>query len=102
MLDVLTKTVLTGLGALSVSQKLVEEAVDELRSRYRLSEEEGKALLDRLSGMTREGKERTVEMLEEEMNRVIDRMGLVKRSDYELLLRRVEALEQKLSNAAGE
>jgi len=97
MLELIEKVLLTGLGAVALSQKKVEELVDELKSQYRLSEEEGKALLERLASVSKESREKAVEMIESEVAKVIDRLGLVKKSDYDTLLARVEALEKKVS-----
>lgn len=93
MFELLEKAVLTAIGAAALTQKKGEEMVQELRSRYKLSEEEGKAFLDRLQEMAKAGRERTQEMAEAEVKKAMDRMGMVSRDDFEKLERRVRVLE---------
>ena len=93
MFELLEKAVLTAIGAAALTQKKGEEMVQELRSRYKLSEEEGKAFLDRLQEMAKAGRERTQEMAEAEVRKAMDRMGMVSREDFEKLERRVRVLE---------
>jgi polyhydroxyalkanoate synthesis regulator phasin len=93
MFELLEKAVLTAIGAAALTQKKGEEMVQELRSRYKLSEEEGKAFMDRLQEMAKAGRERTQEMAEAEVRKAMDRMGMVSRDDFEKLERRVRVLE---------
>jgi polyhydroxyalkanoate synthesis regulator phasin len=93
MFELFEKTVLTGLGFLSLSQKKAEELLGELQERYKVSEEDGKAFLEKVQGMARESRERIAEIAETEVKKVIDKLGLVPREEFDLLLKRVEALE---------
>lgn len=93
MFELLEKAVLTAIGAAALTQKKGEEMVQELRCRYKLSEEEGKAFMDRLQEMAKAGRERTQEMAEAEVKKAMDRMGMVSRDDFEKLERRVRVLE---------
>ena len=93
MLELLEKAALTALGAASLTQKKGEEMVQELKARYRMSEEEGRAFLERIQDLARAGRERTSEIAETEVKRALDRMGMVSREDFERLERRVKALE---------
>ncbi|HEY6837631.1 MAG TPA: phasin family protein [Geobacteraceae bacterium] len=99
MFELLEKTVLTGLGALSLSQKMAEDFLKEVKEKYKLSEEEGKAFLDKMQGMAKEGRERIAEIADTEVKKAMDRLGLVPREDYEQLLKRVEALENRLQRS---
>ena len=93
MLELLEKAALTAIGAASLTQKKGEELVQELKARYKMSEEEGRAFLDRIQDIARTGRERTSEMVETEVKRVLDRIGMVPREEFERLERRVKALE---------
>jgi polyhydroxyalkanoate synthesis regulator phasin len=93
MLELLEKAALTALGAASLTQKKGEEMVQELKARYKMSEEEGRAFLDRIQDIARAGRERTSEIAETEVKRVMERMGMVSREDFDRLERRVRALE---------
>lgn len=96
MFELLEKIFLTGLGAVSISQKKVDELVSELREKYKLSEEEGKDFLEKAQKMAKEGKERISEAADAEVRKVIERIGLVPREEFDRLQKKVEELEQKL------
>jgi len=96
MFELFEKAVLTGLGAISLTQKKAEEIITELKEKYKLSEEEGKAFLDKVQGMAKEGRERVGEIAETEVKKVIDRVGLVSREEFDLLRKRVDELETRL------
>lgn len=102
MFELLEKTLLTGLGALALTQKKAEELATELKERYKLSEEEGKAFLDKLQNFSKESRDKMTEIAEAEVRKVIDRIGLVPKADYDELLKRVSALEQRLDGGNGE
>jgi polyhydroxyalkanoate synthesis regulator phasin len=93
MFELLEKAALTALGAASLTQKKGEEMIQELKAHYKMSEEEGKAFLDRIQELARAGRERTAEIAEAEVKRALDRMGMVPRDEFERLERRVRALE---------
>lgn len=103
MFELLEKTVLTGLGFVSLSQKKAEEFLEELKEKYKVSEEDGKAFLEKMQGMARESRERIAEIAETEVKKVIDKVGLVPREEFDRLQKRVEALEsQGKERASGE
>jgi polyhydroxyalkanoate synthesis regulator phasin len=99
MFELLEKAVLTGLGALSLTQKKAEEIITELKDKYKLSEEEGKVFLDRLQGIAKEGRERVGEIAETEVKKVIERVGLVSRDEFDRLQKRVDELETRLQGS---
>lgn len=102
MFEILEKVMLTGLGALALSQKKAEELAQEIKERYKLSEDEGKAFLEKMLSITKESREKASEMVECEVQKVIAKMGLVQKSDYDALLKRVETLERQSQGAGGE
>ena len=99
MFELFEKAVLTGLGALSLTQKKAEEIITELKEKYKVSEEEGKAFLDKIQGMAKEGRERVAEIAETEVKKVIERVGLVPRDEFDRLQKRVDELEKRLPPA---
>ena len=95
MFELFEKAVLTGLGALSLTQKKAEEIISELKEKYKMSEDEGKAFLEKVQGMAKEGRERVAEIADSEVKKVLDRVGLVPREEFDRLLKRVEELEKR-------
>ena len=101
MFELFEKAVLTALGAVALTQKKGEEMVQEMKSRYKISEEEGKAFLERIQELARTGQQRSAEMAETEVKKALDRMGMVSREDFERLERRVRALEALQAQGAA-
>jgi polyhydroxyalkanoate synthesis regulator phasin len=97
MVELLEKMVLSGLGALALSKSKGEELLAEVRDRYRLSEEEGRALLEKLQSSAQQGKESLAAAVENEVKRAIRSAGMVTAEEHELLEKRVRELELRLS-----
>lgn len=95
MFELLEKTFLMGLGALSVSQKKAEEFLQELKEQYKVSEEEGRAFLERLQNLARDSSLNISDLVSAEVEKRIRGLGLVTRSEYEALERRVAELERR-------
>lgn len=102
MFEKLEKAMLTGLGAMYLSQKKLEEYVNEVKEKYKVSEEEGKALLEGMQKMAKEGMQRMEDIAEVEVRKALDRIGMVPREDFELLQRRVAILENKIKTMVVE
>jgi polyhydroxyalkanoate synthesis regulator phasin len=95
MFEMLEKAILTGLGAVAVSQKMAEEFIKELKEKYKISEDEGKVFLEKIQTMAKDSKTKITEMAEAEVKKAIDKIGLVPRSEFEQLQKRVAELESR-------
>ena len=98
MLELLEKAVMTTIGVAAITQKKAEELVTELKERYKLSEDEGKHLVDRIQAISKETREKVQEMAEVEVRKVVDRLGLVSREEFDRLAKRVQELENSSNN----
>jgi len=98
MLELIEKAVLTGIGALSITQKKGEELLGDLKEKYKISEEEGKAFIDKLQGMAKETREKLAEAAEVEVRKTVERIGLVPKDEFDKLKQRLEDLEKKISD----
>ena len=98
MFEILEKTLLTGLGAVSLSQKKAEELLNDLKEKYKVSEDEGKEFLERVQGLAKESKDKVAEIAETEVKKVLDRIGLVPRDDFDRLQKRLDELEKRLNS----
>jgi polyhydroxyalkanoate synthesis regulator phasin len=98
MLELFEKAVLTGIGALSITQKKGEELLGELKERYKVSEDEGKAFIDKLQGMAKETREKLAEAAEVEVRKTVERIGLVPKDEFDKLKARLDELENKLND----
>jgi len=97
MLELFEKVVMTTIGVAAITQKKAEELVTEMKDKYKLSEDEGKQMVDRIQTMARENREKVQAMAEGEVKKVVERLGLVSADDFENLKKRVQELEARLN-----
>jgi len=95
MLELLEKAVMTTIGVAAITQKKAEELVLEMKERFKLSEDEGKQLVDRIQAIATESRGKVREMAEAEVQKVVDRLGLVSREEFDRLAKRVQELESR-------
>lgn len=98
MLEFAEKTLLAGIGILSLTQKKGEELLEELRERLNLTEEEGKKLLDKIQGAAKENQQHLEELAREEVQKTCERIGVVTADDFGKLQKKVEQLEKQLKS----
>jgi polyhydroxyalkanoate synthesis regulator phasin len=96
MIDLIEKTVLAGIGVLALSQKKAEELVDDLKKRFNLSEEEGRSLLDNLKKVAEENRQKLEEIAREEVEKNLNRLGLVSQKEFDALQKKVAQLAKRL------
>ena len=95
MLELFEKAVMTTIGVAAMTQKKAEELVAEMKDRFKLSEDEGKQLVERLQAIAKENREKVTETAEAEVKKVVERLGLVSREEYDRLAKRVQELEER-------
>jgi polyhydroxyalkanoate synthesis regulator phasin len=98
MLELLEKAVLTTIGVAAMTQKKTEELVTEMKDRFKISEDEGKQFVDKIQSIAKESREKIQTIAEIEVQKVVDRLGLVSRDEYDRLAKRVQDLESRSSN----
>jgi polyhydroxyalkanoate synthesis regulator phasin len=102
MANLLEKTLLTALGAATLSQKKAEELIQELRQKFNVTEEEGKAFLGKVQDMAKQNQEKLENLAQEEVKKACGRMGVVTQDEFDKLKRKVAQLEKKLKDAKAE
>ncbi|MBT1073360.1 phasin family protein [Pelotalea chapellei] len=95
MFELLEKAVLTTIGAAALTQKKAEELVSEMKDKYKMTEEEGRGYIDRLQSLAKESRGKIQEMADFEVQKAVDRFGLVTREEFERLEKRIQILECK-------
>lgn len=101
MIELLEKTVLTAVGAMTLTQKKAEELLQELRDKLDVSEEEGKAFLQKVQEATNKNREKMQEQAREEVKKACERMGVVTADEFDRLKKKVAALEKKLKEVGA-
>ena len=96
MIELFEKTILTAVGAMTLTQKKTEELLKDLREQLDISEEEGKAFLQKVQEAIATNQEKMREQAREEVKKACDRMGVVTVDEFDKLKKKVAALEKKL------
>ena len=96
MIELLEKTLLTAVGAMALTQKKAEELLNELREHLNISEEEGKAFIQKIQDAVVQNQEKLQEQAREEVKKACERMGVVTSVEYDKLKKKVAQLEKKL------
>lgn len=96
MTNLLEKTMLTALGAATLSQKKAEEFIQDLKQKFNVSEEEGKALLNKLRETARENQEKLEKRANDEVKKACDRLGVVTQDEFDKLKKKVAQLEKRI------
>jgi polyhydroxyalkanoate synthesis regulator phasin len=101
MLELLEKTLLAGVGALSLTQQKVEELVSELQQRFNLAEGKKNDLLSRLSEAARTQQQKLENLAREEVREICSDLGLVKHEDLARLEKKILSLEKQFKELRG-
>lgn len=96
MIDIIKKTVLTGVGLAAMTREKVEEFARELAEKEKLSEEDGRDLLDDLVKRLEEAKKDLAEQVERLVKDMTKKMNLATRDELLNLREQVNKLEQAL------
>ena len=100
MLEIVEKTLLAGIGALSLTQQKAEEVIVDVKERLNLTEEEGKNLLDKLQDAAKANQQKLEDLACEEVKKACDRVGVVTEEDFNKLQKKVDQLEKQLKALA--
>jgi polyhydroxyalkanoate synthesis regulator phasin len=98
MLELFEKAVMTTIGVAAITQKKTEELVAEMKERFKISEDEGKQLVEKIQNLAKESREKIRTIAEDEVQKVVDRLGLVSRDEFDRLAKRVQELESRNNN----
>lgn len=85
-----------GIGLAAITKEKAEELVAELVKKGEMSTDEGKDLLNSLRSRIQEESDRLKERINEQVERTINSMNLVRKSDIDEVLDRLEKLEKRL------
>lgn len=97
MIDLIKKAMFTGIGVASLTKEKIEDVAQEFIDKGKLSETEGKKLVDELMVKSEESKEDVKKQVEELVNSTLANMNIAKASDIEELKAEIQALKVQLS-----
>ena len=94
--DLAEETLLAGVGAVLLTKERVDELVDELSAKGKLTREDARELVDDMVGRWRGDAVRVGERATSTLGAVFREVGLVTRREYEELELRLAQLEHRL------
>ena len=101
MIELVEKTLLTAVGAMTLSQQKAEELLSELRKKLDISEEEGKNLLKKIQETAEKNQQELESLAHEEVKKACARLGVVTTDEFDKLKRKVSQLEKKLKELSA-
>ena len=96
MFDIIKKTMLTGVGLVAITKDKIEELARDLAKKGKLSEKEGKKLVDDLLKKSEKAKEDLEKDIEKVVKNTMKKMNLASAEELSNLAKRVKKLEQAL------
>jgi len=97
MVDLLKKTLLTGIGIAALSKEKIEELAKGFVEKGKISEQEGRELVDDLVVRSEESRVEFQKQIEEKVQAVLKKMNLAQQSEIDALKIEVAALQKILT-----
>ena len=97
MIDLIKKIMLTGVGMASLTKDKIEELGKELIEKGKLSEKEGKELLNELKEKAEESRKEMETRTDKLVKDSLEKMNLASRDDLEKLEKKLNKLSKALA-----
>ena len=97
MIDLIKKIMLTGVGMASLTKDKIEELGKELIEKGKLSEKEGKELLNELKEKAEESRKEMETRTDKLVKDSLEKMNLASRDDLEKLEKKLKKLSKALA-----
>jgi polyhydroxyalkanoate synthesis regulator phasin len=101
MVDLIKKAFYTGLGLAVLTKEKAEELVKDLSQQAKLSEHEGKELMDNLMKQSDQARQDFQGKVDEAVLAVVNRLHLATRDEVESLRAKVEELSARVGQGGG-
>jgi len=96
MKDLVKKIMYAGAGLAFMTKEKIEEISKDLVEKGKLTEKEGKEVIDDLVRRSKEAKAKVEGQIENAVQKILRRMNLVTKEDLLKLEKRVKALEKEI------
>lgn len=96
MIELVKKALLTGVGFAVLSKEKIEEVAKDFAEKGKMSEEEGKVLVDDLLKRSEESRLELQKQIEERVQSVLEKMDLAKKSEIDALRLEIEELRKNI------
>jgi len=94
MLDLIKKTMLAGVGLAVMTREKIEETVDELVKKGKLSEKEGKETVEELIEKSKTAKKDLEEKIEKIVTKSLKKLNIPTRDELTEIKKKIERLEK--------
>ncbi len=101
MIDLIKKAMFVGIGIASLTKDKVEEIAKEFVEKGKISEQEGKKLVDELLARSDESKEAIRQQVDDRIQLAFQKMNIARSSDIEELKQQIKELQTALEKMAG-
>lgn len=95
MFDLIKKTMLTGVGLAGLTKDKIEKLAKELAKKGKLSEKEGKKLVDDLLKKSEQARKDLETKVEGMVRRALEKIDVATKEDIDRLEEKIRHLEQK-------
>ncbi|HIQ38154.1 MAG TPA: hypothetical protein EYH36_09235 [Desulfocapsa sulfexigens] len=92
MIDLLKKTLLTGVGVVALTKEKIEEVAKEFVEKGKITEQEGRSLVEDLVTRSEESRLEFQKQVEEKVESVMKKMNLAKQSEVDALKRELKEM----------
>jgi len=96
MIDLIKKAMFTGVGIVSLTKDKIEEIAQDFIGKGKLSEQEGKKLVDELLKRSDESKEAIRQQIDDRIQVAMQKVNIAKSSDVEELKAQIKELKTAL------
>jgi polyhydroxyalkanoate synthesis regulator phasin len=96
MIDLLKKTILTGLGVASLTRDKIEELGRELSDKGKMTEQEGEKFIEEMQKLGEESRASLQKQTEKVVESALAKMHLARAADIEELKKEIAALRAEL------
>jgi polyhydroxyalkanoate synthesis regulator phasin len=98
-MDIIRKTMLLGLGLISLTKEKAEGVVDDLVKRGEVASEDRYKVVDSLLKEAEKQEEELTRKMTKSVQKVVADLGLPTKKDMDEVLRTLKSIEEKLSSA---
>ena len=102
MIDLIKETLLTGIGVVALTKEKIEEVAKEFVEKGKITEQEGRALVEDLVARSEESRIEFQKQVEEKVESVMKKMNLAKQSEVDALRDELEEIRNFLKDQSKE
>ncbi|RKX80754.1 MAG: hypothetical protein DRP58_12775 [Spirochaetes bacterium] len=101
MKNLLKKVILTGIGIGLMTKDKVEEFAKKTAEEAKMTEEEARKFADEVLKQSEDSKQKIEEMIDKQVKKSIDKLGLANKEDLEKIEKKLSKLQSTLNKKAN-